>query len=70
MIAACSRHAQYSATAPSFEKWDGSQYPLYSTRFFVRPSVLGWKPVFWVSTGRASGVTRCAIAALKRCSGA
>ena len=70
MIAACSRHAQYSATAPSLEKWEGSQYPLYSTRFFVSASTFGWNPVFCVSTGRASGVTRWAIATLNRCSGA
>ena len=60
---ASSRHAQYSATAPSPLKCVGSQYPAYSTRFLVSGSIRGWKAVFFVSTGSASGVTRCAMAA-------
>ena len=69
MIAARSRHAQYSSVAPWLSKLVGSQYPLYSVVRLVSSEIRGWKPVSVVRVGSASGVTRCAIAAENVCSG-
>jgi hypothetical protein len=70
MIAAFSRQAQYSATAPSLLKQCGSQKPRYSVKLFVSSLVRGWNDVSRVRTGSASAVTRCAIATEKVLSGA
>jgi hypothetical protein len=70
MTTAASRHAQYSAIAPSLVKQVGSQYPRYSVTLRVSSDQRGWKAVSLVMTGSASGVTRCAMAIEKRFSGA
>ena len=55
MIAAFSRHAQYSAIAPSLSKQCGSQYPRYSLKLFVSSLVRGVERRLAGENGRGVG---------------
>src|ERR1700742_192017 len=66
--AACSRQAQYSATAPWVGKELGSQKFRYSVKLRVSAELRGWKPVSRVVCGGESGVIRYPIERLKKAS--